>query len=102
VATPACRTHADVENALPGTGAQTRPEPHTPPAAVLEGEQARATRDQAAGGVVAVPPVPAQVPPVATGAATSRDWATGFVALHDEVTVCVPWMGTSVPHELSM
>ena len=102
MATPACRTHVEVENALPGTGAQTRPAPHPPPTGVLEDEQARATCDHTAGAVVAVPPAAAQVPPVATGAATVTYCTRGFVAPHDEETVSVVGeMGTTLVQELS-
>jgi hypothetical protein len=72
--------------------------PGQPPAEIDVGAHARATCPQTAGVVVAAPPLAAQVPPDATGAATVTLIAPSVVGSQLDVTVCVP---SATVHESS-
>ena len=97
LATPACITQALTENGLAGAGVHTWPVGQ-PPGEVDVGAHARAMRPQTGGGFVATPPLVAQLPPEAAGAATVTLIAPSGVGEQLEVTVCVP---SPAPHELS-
>jgi hypothetical protein len=69
---PACRIQKRGGKGGAGNGRQSSSEPHEPRCAASAAAQARAARDQLAGGAIATPPLGEHMPPVGAAPLTSN------------------------------